>query len=92
MSEARKRLHSERVEAYEVKLDLLVPGQCPVLVLHHRGEDPRRAVVSIPNLERHKLYLGRLVDVEDHSGERRKASVEAVDGCFALVRYVDWND
>lgn len=84
MSNGRKQPHPEYVEAYEVKLDLLMPGQAPVLPLHHREGDPRRVTATVTDLERHKLYLGRLVSVEIDNGEQQKGSFEAVDGRFVL--------
>ena len=92
MNNGQKEPHPEYVEAMEVNLDRLVPEQAPVLFVHHAPRDPRRVVATIPDLEHHKLYLGRLVSVEIGGGNPRKGSVEAIDRHFALVRYVDWDD
>jgi hypothetical protein len=92
MNDGRKALHPEYVEAMEVNMDRLMPGQAPVLFVHGELQDPRRVLATIPDLEQHKLYLGRLVSVEVAEGSRRQGSVEAIDGHAALVRYVDWDD
>jgi hypothetical protein len=92
MNDRRKEAHSEYVEAMEANIDRRMPGQAPVLFVHHEVQDPRRVLAAIPDLEQHKLYLGRLVSVEIAQDSRRKGSVEAIDGHVALVRYVDWND
>lgn len=86
----RHVLHPERIEAHEVALDLVIPTQAPVLSLHRESPDPRRVVAIAPDLERRKLYIGRLVSVEIDKGDRRKGSIEAIDGHFAIIRYVNW--
>jgi hypothetical protein len=92
MRDERKQPHPEYVEAVEVKMDQALPGQAPVLYFHHGGQDPRRVVATIPDLEHRMLYLGRLVSVEVNVNEHRNGSIEAIDGQLALVRYVDWDD
>jgi NAD(P)-dependent dehydrogenase (short-subunit alcohol dehydrogenase family) len=81
----------ELIDAEEARVDRL-PSRTPILPLHHLAGDPGRAVATIPDLERHKLYLGRLVSVEHGNGDRRKGAIEAIHMRFALVRYVDWDD
>jgi hypothetical protein len=73
-------------------MDQLLPGQTPVLPLHHLAGDPGRVVATIPDMEAHKLHLGRLVSVEHGNGDRRKGALEAIHMRFALVRYVDRDD
>jgi hypothetical protein len=93
ISKGRKRAHPERVEAIEIEMDEALPGQAPVLRFHHRGQDPRRVIATIPDLERHHmLYIGRLVSVELGADQRRKGSIEEINGNQASVRYVDWDD
>lgn len=92
MSNGRKQLHPEHIEAMEVRMDVLMPGQAPLLFAHHSGLDPRRVVATVPERERHKLYLGRLVSVDMGDNTRRKGSIESVDADMAVVRYVDWDD
>jgi hypothetical protein len=90
MRNEQRRLHPEHIEAHEVALDLVTPNHVPVISLHREGPDPRRVVAIIPDSERHKLYIGRLVRIEIANGDARKGSIEAIDGHFATVRYVDW--
>lgn len=73
-------------------MDGLVPGQAPVVCFHHPGPDPRRVVATIPESAHSMLYLGRLVGVEYGEGDLRKGCIEAIDGRFALIRAVDWDD
>jgi hypothetical protein len=73
-------------------MDRLLPGRTPVLTLHHLAADPGRVVATIPDLEAHKLSLGRLVSVEHGNGDRRQGAIEAIHMRFALVRYVDRDD
>jgi hypothetical protein len=67
--------------AHETELDRHLPCQAPALLLGERGMDPRRTQARNPDLERHKLYLGRPVLVEGDEGVRRRAFVEAIDAC-----------
>jgi hypothetical protein len=91
MSSGRNQPHPEYVEAVEVKMDEALPGLSPILFVHHELRDRRRVVAMIPDLELHKLYVGRLVRVENDDATRPKGLVEAIDGQLALVRYVDWD-
>jgi hypothetical protein len=86
----RRESHQVHVEAME--MERVLAGQSPVLPLHQPAEDPRRAVATIPELERNKLHLGRLVTIADGPHERRLGVVESIYSRFALVRYVDWKD
>jgi hypothetical protein len=84
--------HPEYVEAVEVKMDQILPGQAPVLPLICSGSDTRRVVVAVPEAESHTLYWGRLVVVDDSDAEPRKGCIEAMEGGLAMIRCLDWED
>ena len=84
--------HTELIGTEGVKMDRLLPSRTSVLPLHHLAVDPGRVVATIPDIEVHKLHLGRLVSVEYGNGHRRKGAIEAIHMRFALVRYVDRED
>lgn len=84
--------HPELIEAEGAKMDRLLPSRTSDLPLHHLAADPGRVVATIPEIEVHKLHLGRLVNVEHGNGNRRKGAIEAIHMRFALVRYVDRDD
>jgi hypothetical protein len=86
---SRRRSHPEHIEAAEVELDRLVPGHTPVLPFHRKAQNNRRVLATVPDLERHKLYVGRLIIVANGNETRRIGSIEELNGRFALVRYVD---
>jgi hypothetical protein len=75
----------------EVVLDrfALGPPPCLLISLHQQGQ--RREVVTVPEREVHRLYLGRLVSVRDEEGAERRGCVESIDELSAVVRYLDWN-
>jgi hypothetical protein len=86
----RRTSHQEHFAAME--MERFLPGQSPVLSLHQRAGDPRRAVATIPELERNTLYLGRVVTIADGPNERRLGFVESIYSRFALVRYAGGHD
>jgi hypothetical protein len=76
----------------EVVLDRVTLGSPPRLLISLHQQEQRREVVTVPEREIPKLYVGRFVSVRDAEGVERRGCVEPIDELSAVVRYLDWND
>lgn len=82
--------HSEWVEAWEAEIFRKAPLPLPCLRIDRHERRDRRARFMLPESERYRLYVGRLVNVRDENGVERKGCIERLDNQRAAVRFLDW--